>query len=274
MKRKAFTLIELLVVIAIISILAAILFPVFARARENARRTSCLSNLKQIGTGMMMYVQDYDETYPKTTRCSTDPQDTSCSGGSVVYWNSTLYPYIKNTQVFFCPSRGSGASSTWNDPTSSTRIRGNYGANLLMMGYVSSPDYPHVKMASVASPASTYLIMDSGSYGISPYYIKASGSQEFYLPGAGGLGSTNSSSVVANNINDFDNGRHFQGVNIVFSDGHAKWVKREKVKAESDVLNDHDFTYSSNPFGNTSQARNRMLWEYASAWNPWIDNSQ
>ena len=65
MRRKAFTLIELLVVIAIISILAAILFPVFARARESARRTSCLSNLKQIGLGIMMYVQDYDETYPR-----------------------------------------------------------------------------------------------------------------------------------------------------------------------------------------------------------------
>lgn len=72
MKRKAFTLIELLVVIAILAILASILFPVFARARENARRASCLSNMKQLGLAMMMYVQDYDECYPNAVRATTE----------------------------------------------------------------------------------------------------------------------------------------------------------------------------------------------------------
>jgi len=97
--RKGFTLIELLVVIAIIAILAAILFPVFARAREKARQTTCLSNLKQIGLGALMYAQDYDERfviyrYPNP-----------------YFWPDKLDPYIKNTQLWICPSRDAGS---WN----------------------------------------------------------------------------------------------------------------------------------------------------------------
>src|SRR5690606_13826243 len=116
--RTGFTLIELLVVIAIISILAAILFPVFARARENARRTSCLSNLKQIGLGIMMYTQDYDEkypfSYPAVAAERTKQTDTSMPGykfttnlGSDAHWVTwmdRIYPYVKSTQLFVCPS--------------------------------------------------------------------------------------------------------------------------------------------------------------------------
>src|ERR1700744_4715956 len=103
--RKGFTLIELLVVIAIIAILAAILFPVFARARENARRSSCQSNLKQIGLGFMQYTQDYDERMPSQTAVTYnfgiagDPAsggDSSCFG--------MIAPYIKSVQIFHCPS--------------------------------------------------------------------------------------------------------------------------------------------------------------------------
>ncbi len=108
--RSGFTLIELLVVIAIIAILAAILFPVFAQAREKARQTSCLSNLKQLGTAVMMYTQDYDETYPTQFQ---NPYAT-CPGGSSAYaledncreatWMGGIFPYVKSRQVYVCPS--------------------------------------------------------------------------------------------------------------------------------------------------------------------------
>jgi prepilin-type N-terminal cleavage/methylation domain-containing protein len=91
-KNRAFTLIELLVVVAIIGILASILFPVFSRARENARRASCGSNLRQLGLAIMQYTQDYDEHYPKS----------SATGSN--YWTWIIWPYIHNSQVFLCPS--------------------------------------------------------------------------------------------------------------------------------------------------------------------------
>src|SRR5688572_8721348 len=98
--RLGFTLIELLVVIAIIAILAAILFPVFAQAREKARQTSCLSNHKQIGTGLSMYVQDYDETYP----CINWASPTTLWATLYMEWSSQVQPYVKNTNIFECPS--------------------------------------------------------------------------------------------------------------------------------------------------------------------------
>lgn len=108
-RKRAFTLIELLVVIAIISILAAILFPVFSRARENARRASCMSNLKQIGLAMVMYTQDYDDHMMSArlgvsggTTDFTYPNGTTVSKFST--WYNQLYPYVKNIQIYNCPS--------------------------------------------------------------------------------------------------------------------------------------------------------------------------
>lgn len=98
MKRRAFTLIELLVVISIISVLAAILFPVFARARENARRASCMSNLKQIGLGIMMYVQDYDEYYPLYRRSTTQPPPIPAYKTNYWEWQHMIYPYTKTNK--------------------------------------------------------------------------------------------------------------------------------------------------------------------------------
>src|SRR5687768_18407334 len=95
-KQTAFTLIELLVVIAIIAILAAILFPVFAQARDKARQTACLNNAKQIGTVLMMYLQDYDELFPATRQCRTN-----CDGAHIAnsQWNKTILPYVKNEAI-------------------------------------------------------------------------------------------------------------------------------------------------------------------------------
>src|SRR5205809_846157 len=107
--KRGFTLIELLVVIAIIAILAAILFPVFAQAREKARQSSCLSNLKQIGTALMMYVQDYDEAYPCNWYGSLWP---SVPNTNRYKWMDAVFPYVKNEKVFSCPSDG-GSRSTY-----------------------------------------------------------------------------------------------------------------------------------------------------------------
>ena len=111
-KRRAFTLIELLVVIAIISILASILFPVFARARENARRTSCMSNMKQMGLGIIQYVQDYDDTYPQAYWYKNNAGDS----GGYMQWSGMIQPYVRNTQLFVCPSDPNGGLPPTNPP--------------------------------------------------------------------------------------------------------------------------------------------------------------
>lgn len=133
-KSKGFTLIELLVVIAIIAILAAILFPVFGRARENARRTSCLSNIKQIGLGVMQYTQDYDERLPMR-RYGYDT-----TNGHIFSWRRAIFPYIKSTQLFSCPSNTSNTEfcadsnkdemlAVGLDPATQPRFPISYGGN-------------------------------------------------------------------------------------------------------------------------------------------------
>ena len=115
--RRGFTLIELLVVIAIIAILAAILFPVFARARENARRAACQSNLKQIGLGMMQYPQDYDERLPMAiNHTCIDLPGCNTVSGPASYGNNLIYPYVKSVGVFTCPSHGHVHPSSIQQP--------------------------------------------------------------------------------------------------------------------------------------------------------------
>src|SRR5438128_8863640 len=102
-QRFAFTLIELLVVIAIIAILAAILFPVFAQARERARMSACVSNMRQIGSALMMYVQDYDETYPYI-RFHCPGGGGALKGSRCYVWKNAIRPYLKSAEVLACPS--------------------------------------------------------------------------------------------------------------------------------------------------------------------------
>ena len=130
-RRRGFTLIELLVVIAIIAILAAILFPVFARAREKARQTSCMSNIRQLSAGAMMYSQDYDELVIPSWLASNKT------------WMDLINPYTKNAQIFICPSLA-GANP-------------GYGHNHCNLGYGGS-----VALAQIPKPAETILLQDNG----------------------------------------------------------------------------------------------------------------
>jgi prepilin-type N-terminal cleavage/methylation domain-containing protein/prepilin-type processing-associated H-X9-DG protein len=138
-KATGFTLIELLVVIAIIAILASILFPVFSRARENARRSSCQSNVKQILLGVMQYTQDYDEQYPRMY---------AFSGATPIYWPQLVEPYVKSTQLYNCPSSSNAPFST-------------IGAVVPHYGYNAMFDYSQIALSAVNQPSATVLFADT-----------------------------------------------------------------------------------------------------------------
>jgi prepilin-type N-terminal cleavage/methylation domain-containing protein/prepilin-type processing-associated H-X9-DG protein len=155
-KSRGFTLIELLVVIAIIAILAAILFPVFARAREAARASSCVSNLKQIGTGILMYTQDYDETYPPNFWDGSAAAPWGGTGQHQRTMGHLAQPYIKNIQVTKCPSEGNKTltPATPQLPSMIQTYAVSYGYNAWVAGQAQ---------ASVAAPADIFLVMDANS---------------------------------------------------------------------------------------------------------------
>lgn len=229
--HEGFTLIELLVVIAIIAILAAILFPVFARARENARRAGCLSNLKQIGLATMMYTQDYDESYPYAT--TVIPTDANTPGGiwftNIWAWQQVLYPYDKSMQVAVCPSSDSAYATI--------PYEGNYGANLLLIqyGHEAVPAPTPIKLSTVQAPANTYMFMDAGVYGmqVNGQVVSTSSNNNQYLPGTGDAGTTSCVQTTSFFKSDCQSGRHFGGINMTFADGHAKWLKTSVVVAEA-----------------------------------------
>jgi prepilin-type N-terminal cleavage/methylation domain-containing protein/prepilin-type processing-associated H-X9-DG protein len=219
-KSPGFTLIEVLVVIAIITLLAAILFPVFARARENARRASCMSNLKQIAMGVMQYTQDYDEGYPPTNYQSPTPPETgywtNSGTGKGIFWQQIIYPYVKNEQVYACPSVSRYRTGNGR------LLSGHYGANRLIV----TPDgTPPLKLSAIDSPASVYLIMDSGTYVVNWNSVTAPSGSFNYVPGMGQFVAHTFSN--SDTQDDFMNGRHFQGVNMVYADGHLKWLRSE-----------------------------------------------
>ncbi|HEX2999793.1 MAG TPA: DUF1559 domain-containing protein [Armatimonadota bacterium] len=208
-----FTLIELLVVIAIIAILAAILFPVFARARENARKTTCASHMKQAATGVMMYVQDYDETYP----CMyLDPP-----GGKRSIWVDEIQPYVKNTQMFQCPS-AAVKNVAWN---SATGIVSNFCAP---MQHIFPEGSGTRKLADLTKPADLLMILD----GVQFWTHACATCNINYKPGQ-------MPAIYANNGgNDYGAGVplwHMDGSNVAFCDGHVKWLPGSKLASDGSL---------------------------------------
>lgn len=233
-KHPGFTLIEILVTIAIISILTATLFPVFARARENARRTSCMSNLKQFGIAMMMYVQDYDEMYPMAVASnmgSNPPGGAQNLGGNNWSWQQLLHPYHKSIQIFYCPS---GIRIPVTGENRDYITYGNYGANRLIIPSFGTA----LKLATIDAPATTYAMMDAGTYVLSPARAIPGGetvSYGNYLPGMGTIGAACVAAAAPYNVlqEDCKGGRHLDGVNMAFADGHVKWLKTTIISEQA-----------------------------------------
>ncbi len=210
MNRKGFTLIELLVVIAIIAILAAILFPVFAQARESARQTQCTNNQKQIATSVLMYVQDYDETFPMSAYFGRN------EAGQLrlfaIY--DVLAPYIKNVDIFVCPSYRPGID--WPQRVQAAGSPAPAVGTFRYVGYIPNLGLfgenfcganiqkrtPVTKMAALEAPVNTIMLFDG--------YLKNAAPLEFY--------------------NFLGFARHKEGLVINFADGHAKWWRWNAVR--------------------------------------------
>ena len=213
--KRAFTLIELLVVIAIIAILAAILFPVFAQAKAAAKKTVCLSNMKQAGTAMNIYVGDYDDVSPSVIHANT------ALGGDNDFWN-ILQPYVKSKDMFFCPERSEWSMPTGDDcsgqeETNPKKQCIGYGYNWgLTSGFRSGMVGARVRFTggyvepgiSLSTPVSTANLFVYGDTGDNPRYTICS------------------NYIVQYYINSTKNGqlRHGGQFNMNFLDGHAKGV--------------------------------------------------
>jgi prepilin-type N-terminal cleavage/methylation domain-containing protein/prepilin-type processing-associated H-X9-DG protein len=235
MRHKGFTLIELLVVIAIIAILAAILFPVFAKVREKARQISCISNEKQLGLAFAQYVNDYDETNPP--------------GGISNYWNEEgwaqqIYTYVKSEKVFTCPD-DSSPTDNFNYPDAiSYAMNSNFsldGGGPLRLSSLQSPSntIELFEVTNISGNVKTDPGLGQNGYGGGTgdgvcglgYVGNASGSNPLYETGlfANVTRVTSGTSQFST-----DGGRHTNGANFLFADAHAKWYRSAQVSAGND----------------------------------------
>ena len=209
--RRGFTLIELLVVIAIIAILASILFPVFARAREKARQSNCLSNVKQLGLAIQMYSDDYDETLPRfnfgAIMVSGSPQNQT--------WARVIKPYVKNSQLYVCPSK---KTNGWLFEADSDTVWAPCGYGVNDAYLFPGMGYGVVSLADVGDPASTIALGER--YQLNTVRIYAPVAQ-------GGAGANPPCNVEA---------RHNDGANFLFLDSHAKFMPKAGAWRTTDEL--------------------------------------
>ena len=237
---RGFTLIEILVVVAIIALLAAILFPVFSRARENARRSSCQSNLKQLGLGLMQYSQDYDETLP-----TGSVGDQSGYGPQGYGWAGQIFPYVKSAGVYACPS----------DPTKATAAQAALGAERVAYAYNSNIgtsvfyNGAEGKIVKFGAPARSILLLESQG-GLAKIGDELEGRTATNGPATGspsGLGCgvatvwggyitgitgvPPGAAAISSQCPSFyvGTGRHLEGANYLFADGHVKWLKSSAI---------------------------------------------
>jgi prepilin-type processing-associated H-X9-DG protein len=252
------------VVIAIIAILAAILFPVFAQAREKARQISCVSNMRQIGVAMNMYVQDYDESFPIcpwTGQAFGGGYDSPNPNYRTVFtWISQYAPYIKNTKVWTCPSDpdpkhwSSGyytdgvSDSNFDDTFWGIPTPNSYGVNMELHPYVSTPGdscyndgeactwFNNGKprtLASIRLPSQLYAIADSSRPVMEPWWIDScnrfSNWERYYS--RAGTGGGQATVAYPERVKEERVKRHLGGSSIVYADGHAKWQNWHNISA-------------------------------------------
>ncbi len=247
LRKKGFTLIELLVVIAIIAILAAILFPVFARARENARRASCQSNLKQIGLGLLQYSQDYDEKMVAYGYAATgQPYEPSNPANGNYKWMDAINPYLKSEQIFDCPSgtfsntkyRFAGPGGTAAEQPSGEHRYGSYAINHMYRsaGNPRTPPtssnqagYPLlVGLSQIEAASTTVWVADNNqgvhngvggpvwTSGVYPYMVYSDDTPVVLNAGWDPPG------IDGPNYDASLSPRHLNTMNVLYCDGHVK----------------------------------------------------
>jgi prepilin-type N-terminal cleavage/methylation domain-containing protein/prepilin-type processing-associated H-X9-DG protein len=241
--RNGFTLIELLVVIAIIAILAAILFPVFGRARENARRTSCLSNIKQLALGVTQYVSDNDGRFmPFKALMNTEQYGLTLTDATNHF--DPVQPYIKSSSMLFCPNAVTFKPFSGNAAGRDKALYGNthYGfpANVVpSTAYITPLTNTNTTthtvpthIASFTQPSLSCMIGETSEFG---YVYKGTSPTNTYQ--TQGIGKSHFTSVTAGNANDrvLYRERHFDGANYAYIDGHAKWLKVETINRVYDA---------------------------------------